>query len=204
MNDEKEIDLERISLRKDPSIPIVVVREHLIRYVFALDSVVNKDVLDIACASGYGMYLMSYWAKSVSGYDYNQEAIDEASKFNYKCEVCLEVKNLDKIKTLANDKIQKFDVVTCFETLEHLVDPKRLVGLIKEVLNANAVVYFSTPNKLDSIDGNVWHKTAFNVKVMQDVLTRNFSSKIIQIWGMNQWGISDDLEKPYLIVKAKV
>jgi protein-L-isoaspartate O-methyltransferase len=51
----------------------VVIREHLIRYVMALDSVAGKDVLDVACGSGYGMFLMSYLAKSVSGYDYDKE-----------------------------------------------------------------------------------------------------------------------------------
>src|SRR3972149_8752118 len=128
-------DLERVSLRKDPTIPVVVIREHLIRYIYAMQSIADKDVLDVACGSGYGMFLMSFLTKSVSGYDYSEEAIAEAKKFEYRSPVGLEIRNLNTATTLANDKAQMFDVITCFETIEHLDDPHKFIELLKSHLN---------------------------------------------------------------------
>jgi 2-polyprenyl-3-methyl-5-hydroxy-6-metoxy-1,4-benzoquinol methylase len=168
MTDPKhEESLERVSLRKDPSIPVVVIREHLIRYVYAMQSITDKDVLDVACGSGYGMFLMSFLAKSVSGYDYSDVAIDEAKKFEYRSPVCLEIRDLNTVRTLENDKAKTFDVVTCFETIEHLDDPNGFLVLLKKHLNPGATLYISTPNKLDGIDKNLWHKTAFNINIMK-------------------------------------
>jgi 2-polyprenyl-3-methyl-5-hydroxy-6-metoxy-1,4-benzoquinol methylase len=119
--------LERVSFKKDPTIPVVVIKEHLIRYIHVLDLVYDKDVLDVACGTGYGMYLMSYFAKSVSGYDISKEAIEEAKLFPYKCPICLEIRDLQQPTSFSNDKAKEFDIITCFETIEHLEKPDNLI-----------------------------------------------------------------------------
>ena len=197
--------LERISLDKNLEHPMVVIREHLIRYTFALQNIFDKDVLDIACGTGYGMYLMSYWAKSVSGYDRDDRIINTIKRdFQMKCPVFIEVRDLEKEVVLSNTLVQDFDVITCFETLEHLEDPERLISEIKKHLRPNGIFYFSTPNKLDLVDNNKFHKNVFNLNVWDDIISRHFPDKKIEIWGQDQYGLSKDTKKPYLVGRVKL
>lgn len=200
-----EVDaIERVRFANDPNVPVVVIREHLIRYVLAMDSIVGKDVLDIATGSGYGMYLMSYLAKSVSGYDYSQEAIDEAKKFPYRCDACLEIRNLEEDNSLSNHKHEKFDVVTCFETIEHVANPEILLKNIKAVINPGGVIYISTPNDLKEEDKNKWHKVHFDFYSLFNMISKIFGDPKVTMYGSDQWGITDDVTKPYVVAKIEL
>jgi 2-polyprenyl-3-methyl-5-hydroxy-6-metoxy-1,4-benzoquinol methylase len=198
--------LERISLDKNLGHPLVVIREHLIRYTLALQNVKDKDVLDVACGTGYGVYLISYWAKSVSGYDKDEKAIKEVKKdFQMKCPAFLEVRNLETITSLGNVLAQKFDVITCFETLEHLRNPEKLLNLIKNHLKPKGTFYFSTPNKQDLKDNSKWHKSIFNKETLIKLMEQYFQKvKSGELWGQDQWGLSKDLKKPYLVGKIQL
>lgn len=196
--------IERVRFANDPNVPVVVIREHLIRYVLAMDNVVGKDVLDVACGSGYGMYLMSYLAKSVSGYDYNQEAINEAKEFPYRCDACLEIRNLEEDKPLSNHKHEKFDVVTCFETIEHVINPEILLKNIRAVTKEHGVIYISTPNDLKKTDRNKWHKVHFDFFSLFNTIQKVMGDPKVTMFGADQWGVSDDVTKPYVIAKIEL
>ena len=196
--------IERVRFANDPEVPNVVIREHLIRYVFAMQDIPGKDVLDIACGSGYGMYLMSYLAKSVSGYDYDEEAIKEAQGFPYRCDTCLEVRNLEQDNPLNNHKHEKFDVVTCFETIEHVKNPDVLAKNIKNVVKPGGVVYISTPNDLKHDDDNRWHKVHFDFYSLFHFLQDHFGDVDIKLFGQDQWGITTEVTRPYVIAKVQL
>ena len=200
-----EIDaIERIILKKDPKIPMVVIREHLLRYILALESVTDKDVLDLGFGSGFGMHLMSYFAKSVSGYDYSEEALNEAKKFQYHCDCCLEIRNLEEDKSLANSKHDKFGVVTFFETIEHLSNPHIVLKNIKECLALNGIVYISTPNDLTHTDKNKWHKVHFDFYSLFNLIKETFNDPKVEFWGQDQWGLTKDYTKPYIVAKINL
>ena len=196
--------LERVSLKNDPEVPVVVIREHLLRYVLALDLVAGKDVLDVACGTGYGMHLMSYLAKTVSGYDISLDALEEATKFKYECPICLEQRDLEEPLLLGNDKTDKFDVITCFETVEHLVNPRPLFNKIRESLRPDGVLLFSIPNCRDLVDINEWHKAAYNLETITSIIKEHFPKSEVTFWGQDQWGFSSDLKKPYLVGKVQL
>lgn len=66
--------------------PYMCFQQHINRYHFASRLVRNKEVLDIACGTGYGSdYLIKNGAESVIGVDISEEAIDYANN-NYKNE----------------------------------------------------------------------------------------------------------------------
>ena len=204
INEDKIDAIERVKLANDPDVPVVVIREHLIRYVLAMDSVSKKDILDIACGTGYGMYLMSFLAKSVSGYDYSQEAIDEAKKFPYRCDSCLEIRNLEEDKPLSNHKHEKFDVITCFETIEHVINPEVLLKNIKTVTKEGGIVYISTPNDLKKTDKNKWHKVHFDLFSLFNIIKKVMNDSKITMYGADQWGVTDDVTKPYVVAKIEL
>lgn len=116
--------------------------EHVARYSFALAYVKSKDVLDIACGTGYGLAYLSRGARSVTGVDVDIEAARQALS---ECET-------DKTRVLLGDGTnlpfcdESFDVVTSFETLEHLHVRSGFLSELKRVLKRGGMLVLSTPN----------------------------------------------------------
>ncbi len=115
--------------------------EHTARYVFALPFVENKRVLDIACGTGYGLGFLKNTAKSVTGIDVDIVAAKQArSECDEKASVLLG----DGTNLPFDDG--SFDVVTSFETLEHLHARTVFLTELKRVLKPNGLLILSTPN----------------------------------------------------------
>jgi len=116
--------------------------EHTARYSFALPYVENKNVLDIACGTGYGLAFLKQSAKSVTGVDVDIEAAREAIT---ECDS-------SKTRVLLGDGTNlpfidgSFDVITSFETLEHLHARSELLAEFKRVLATDGTLVLSTPN----------------------------------------------------------
>jgi ubiquinone/menaquinone biosynthesis C-methylase UbiE len=115
--------------------------EHTARYVFALPYVENKSVLDIACGTGYGLGFLKNTASRVTGVDVDIEAAKQART---ECSKNAHVLLGDGLKLPFADEC--FDVVTSFETLEHLHERGLFLSELKRVLKRNGVLILSTPN----------------------------------------------------------
>src|SRR6185436_20367656 len=102
-----------------------------------------KIVLDIACGEGYGVNLLSHNSKFVFGVDIDSQVISHAST-KYK---------QSNVKFIPGSATQiplpdfSVDVVTSFETLEHLEDHTTMMSEIKRVLKLNGILIISTPDK---------------------------------------------------------
>ena len=118
--------------------------EHLHRYAFATQFTRNKEVLDLASGEGYGSNLLARTAKHVIGIDIDEEAVKHAQNKYIRS-------NLEfKIGSITDIPIQGeglFDVVVCFEALEHVDDHEKLFAEVKRVLTPNGFFFVSTPNK---------------------------------------------------------
>ncbi len=102
-----------------------VFAEHMERYAYASEFCGDKDVLDIACGTGFGMSLLSCVARRITGIDISPEAVEFARLLPYFCEA-------DHLVGDAKDCWfidDCFDLVVSFETIEHLDNP---VGFIKK------------------------------------------------------------------------
>ena len=112
------------------------------RYFHALNFTRDKDVLDCACGIGWGSCLIANGgAKSVTGIDLCSIAIESAKEFYSSS-------NLKFVLGTSNDfdETTKFDVITSFETLEHVDDPINFLKSLKKVLKPGGVLLLSTPN----------------------------------------------------------
>ena len=115
--------------------------EHAARYVFALPFVEGKSVLDIACGTGYGIGLLRSKAKFVTGVDIDPIAANEAKAECGENGVVLLGNGLG----LPFDDAT-FDVITSFETLEHLYERGDFLAELRRVLKADGTLILSTPN----------------------------------------------------------
>jgi len=117
---------------------------HRARYEFALPFVPNRSVLDIGCGEGYGAALLSVQAAEVVGIDYSPAAIGHARSTYRRRNLRFVVADATRL----DPAIGRFDVVTCFEVIEHLGNPEGLLDTIARTLNPGGLLVLSTPNGL--------------------------------------------------------
>ena len=134
--------------------------EHWHRYLYAARFVAGKSVLDIASGEGYGSHLLASTAARVTGVDISAEAVAHASEKYRKGNLEYRVGSAERIPI---DGQGIFDLVTSFETIEHIdeVAQRRFLGEVKRLLKSNGQFIVSTPNKVsysDQADSrNVFH-----------------------------------------------
>jgi len=148
--------------------------EHTARYVFALPYVKGKTVLDIACGTGYGLSFLKSEAQSVIGVDVDFQAIREAKK---ECGERSSVLLGDGTKLPLAD--ESFDVVTSFETLEHLHQRSLFLSELNRSLKRDGILILSTPNAnyTNPVNGkpmNPFHIFEYNPEELKAELENHF------------------------------
>jgi len=129
---------------KLPSIDWQDYQRHILRYLFASEYVKDKIVLDIACATGYGSYILAKkGCKMVIGGDIREDVLVYAN-FYYK-DKNLHFVRLNCLKLPFSD--DTFDIIVSLETIEHLMDPEKFLSECKRVLKSNGIFICSTPNR---------------------------------------------------------
>jgi SAM-dependent methyltransferase len=114
--------------------------EHIYRYRFACQFVKGLDVLDVACGEGYGSAaILKAGASSIKGMDVSDEACSHARN---KYGIDAQVGDAENI-ALASGSV---DLVTSFETIEHLRQPDRFLDEALRVLRADGKLIISTPD----------------------------------------------------------
>jgi ubiquinone/menaquinone biosynthesis C-methylase UbiE len=160
--------LERI----DPAVDAgtLVASEHLLRYHWAAEIVVGKSVLDAGCGTGYGVVLMAQaGAERVVGVDIAGEAVSRAHELAKDAEFVV-----GDVRKLPFDD-QAFDVVTCFEVIEHVDGAEDVLPELKRVLRPGGVLLLSSPNRDAYPAGNPHHVSEFLPDELRDKLQGLFS-----------------------------
>jgi len=138
-----------------------VIQEHFNRYVFAGNYVDRKTALDIGCGSGYGAYYLSTRnSSSVKGIDLKNKAIKVATS-NYSADNLIFEKQT--IEEILKKKLY-FDVVICFEIIEHLENPIDFIRDCIQILSKKGILLISTPNAEKNLKlktKNPFHKHEF-------------------------------------------
>lgn len=148
--------------------------EHVARYRFALPVVSGKKVLDIACGTGYGVAYLCKSAEYVVGIDVDPEAALEASK---QLQINSSVLLGDGLAIPFPD--QTFDVITSFETIEHLTRRKEFLEELFRVLKVEGRLVLSTPNAnytnpVDGIPTNPFHVFEYSPEELVEELEEVF------------------------------
>lgn len=119
--------------------------EHWHRYAFALPLARGRRVLDAACGEGYGSDLLAREAASVLGVDISEASVRHARERYGRADgasfECADVSALDALPAAS------FDLITSFETLEHLAAQERMLDGFARLLAPGGILLVSTPDR---------------------------------------------------------
>ena len=137
--------------------------EHLGRYYFASDLLKNyKNVLDVACADGYGTKVLSQNINNVVGIDRNEEYLHIARTEYSGDNIIYECINVDDESITGI-----YDGIVCFETLEHLKYPQKFLQNLYNILDENGVMILSVPNSEYEIIEDGKNKDSFHLHIFK-------------------------------------
>lgn len=123
---------------------IQVIYEHYHRYAVATAFVGGRRVLDLAAGEGYGAALMAATAAEVVGLDIDEPSVRHARARYDKSNLRFELGSMTDPDALAD--AGRFDVITCFEAIEHVAEQDQLMRLVRARLAPGGVFLASTPD----------------------------------------------------------
>ena len=164
----------------------LVEAEHLVRYHWAATAVAGRDVLDAGCGVGYGSALLAQLggARRCVGVDIAPEAIEQAQA-EHGGDERLEFRTGDV--TALDFPDDSFDVVTCFETVEHIdqAAQERFVAEAARVLRPGGLLIASSPNRTQYPAGNPFHVRELTPDELEQLVRRQFAE--VRLFRQHNW-----------------
>lgn len=115
-------------------------------YILEKTPLANKTVIDVGCGGGILTESMAAAGALVTGIDMNKEALTVAKL--HQLESGLQINYLQQTaEDTAAQLPQAFDIVTCFEMLEHVPDPAAIVAACATLVKPGGHLFFSTLNR---------------------------------------------------------
>jgi SAM-dependent methyltransferase len=115
--------------------------EHLHRYLLAAKLCAGKTTLDAASGEGYGAAILAAGGGLVTGVELDRPTV-EAARRRYPAVTFVQA---DAAALPFEDG--RFEVVTSFETLEHVSEPTQMLDEFRRVLKPGGLLIVSTPDK---------------------------------------------------------
>lgn len=153
---------------------------HVIRYHWASDYVKSGDrVLDAACGLGYGARVIQHntRASQVVGVDGSEYAVDYARKSFSDGQRRIEYRVGMLPEALSSFEDGSFDVITSFETLEHVPDPVAVLREFHRLLAPGGRMLVSVPNDWSDETGedpNPYHLHVYDWSRLKSELSVDF------------------------------
>lgn len=156
-------------------------------YLFICRSVERKSVLDVGCGSGHGTWLLIVkGAHSVFSFDLDKAKVHHVYRF------CKRFNNFLALTMDAQNmgfKEHGFQVITCFEVIEHIPNPDLLLSELKRMMKRDGLLFLTTPNRAMRLlplqrPWNPEHVCEYTVRSLRRHLKNHFPFlKIFGIYG---------------------
>lgn len=117
--------------------------EHLHRYFLARELSRGCDVIDIACGQGYGSALLAQVARSVTGIDISEQAVQHAQESHQADNLRF---ILGDARSLEADD-QSIDRIVSFDTIERFYDHDAFIKEVRRVLRPGGLLILSSPER---------------------------------------------------------
>ena len=145
--------------------------EHLTRYRWASGLADGRRVLDAGCGMAYGTRILAEaGARAAVGVDRERRVLEAA-----------DLTGLDHVRLEPGDLMalpaadDAFDVVGCFEVLEHVPDPLAALDELRRVLAPGGTLVVSTPNRGVYLAGNPFHVHELTLDELSEALDARFA-----------------------------
>jgi len=147
----------------------LVEAEHVVRYTWATQFCAGRRVLDAGCGIGYGAQMLAAAAAvEVAAVDIAAAVIEVAAA---------RVDGVDfqvaDLAALPYDRA-RFDVVVCFEAIEHVPEPDVVLDELSRVLAPGGVLLISSPNRSRYVPGNPHHHHEYQPRELEAALRTRF------------------------------
>lgn len=110
---------------------------------FLMQPILGNKLLDVGCNNGVFLSIAEKMGYVVTGLDFNRNSIESGQQaFGLKKLYSYTVEDFSK-----EFPSEKFDVITCFEILEHLDNPNQFLKTIKGLLRPQGSIAISVPNR---------------------------------------------------------
>ena len=144
--------------------------EHLARYCWAAQVVAGRRVLDAGCGVGYGSRMLARaGAADVVGLDVSAKAVDAAAD-GAPGNASFVVGDVHALPFEAG----RFDVVVCFEVIEHVDGQDGVIAELARVLVPGGVLAISSPNRDVYPAGNPHHLHEYVPDELRAALAAHF------------------------------
>jgi O-antigen biosynthesis protein len=143
--------------------------QHLARYWWVSSLVPGRRVLDAGCGVGYGSAILSRaGAAEVTGVDVAPDAVDAA--IDAYPGVGFQVADVHALPFEA----ARFDVVICFEVIEHVEGQDEVIAELARVLAPDGILALSSPNRGVYPAGNPHHLHEYVPDELEAALRTHF------------------------------
>ena len=121
----------------------------------------NKNLIDIGCGEGFTLKYFKDLGFNVTGLDYSSIGI---KNHNPGLLDNLIVGDIYKnINNLINKK-EKYDVVIVKNVLEHVLEPKKILEKLKNILTDDGILCIDVPNDFSSLQNHLFNKEYIDKK----------------------------------------
>lgn len=152
--------------------------EHAHRYAFAAKLADRQVVLDVGSGEGYGAALLASVARTVFGVDIASEAATHTKKaYGDLDNLFVGISDAESLPFASNS----IDVVTCFEVIEHVRHPLKVLAEVQRVLRQGGLFVVSTPDKAAysasrNEEPNEFHLSEMHLHEFRSMLAQHFST----------------------------
>ncbi|MBC8065977.1 MAG: methyltransferase domain-containing protein [Chlorobia bacterium] len=169
---------------------------HWQRYLYFRPWYVDKKVIDAASGEGYGTAYAAIFASEATGLDIGADAVAHArKKYDYA---------KFALKDVCEADYSDADLVTSFETIEHVPDPNKFLDALK---SCKGQIVISTPNRKTHSPGNrledqplnQFHTVEWTPSEFSDLILSHFPTRQVRFlsqegrWpGLIREGLVDD------------
>ena len=176
---QTDLNPERFDPERTPG--RLVEAEHRARYWCASRWAPGNRVLDAGCGTGYGLaMLLAEGPESVTGVDISEEALAEAgTRLGDEAEL---------VRADARDlpfDDDSFDMVVCFEVIEHMERQPEALDELKRVMRPGGVLLMSSPNPDVYPPGNPHHVREYRPEELRAELEERFET--VTLYRQHPW-----------------
>lgn len=115
-------------------------------FVQAHDKLKDKRILDIGCGGGIFSEALAEAGAEVVGIDLSQNSIAIAKQHSEEVNKVIDYR-VCTAESLAENEVGSFDIVCCFEMLEHVDNPQVVIDSVQKLLKPDGVFFASTLNR---------------------------------------------------------